>query len=176
MNRKIHRWTSFPLILFVFAVTITGIYLQWVEIVAATSSSSQAPLERTAPDSGEVSAAVTRAMQAAEEAQPGFPLQKIEISFRGDAPTTILSTNQRIGPSVTVDGLTGDTTYVERPPRNLRTIFILLHSGKFFGMTGLLLIMAASLVLLVLSVTGLLVYIDMYRRRNRVGKSNPFWS
>ncbi|WP_281270619.1 hypothetical protein [Aurantiacibacter xanthus] len=34
LMRRYHRWFSFPLILFIFAVTTTGIYLQVAELIA----------------------------------------------------------------------------------------------------------------------------------------------
>lgn len=173
--RRYHRWISFPLIIFLLAVIGTGLYLQAVEIMHEAESGEQEPLARTAPDRAEIVAAVDRALEIAERDKADFPLQKVEISFTDDSYEAKALTNRRIGPSVTVDGATGETTYVERPPRTIRTIFILLHSGKYYGMTGLVIIMLASIVLMVLCITGLWVYIDMYRRRLKAGKKDLFW-
>lgn len=177
LMRRYHRWFSFPLILFVVAVTATGLYLQWVEIAAEAGSTEAPAPQRTAPDSaGEVAAAIEQALLTAERQRPDFPVQKVEIAWRGDTGQAVVATNQRIGPSVTVDLATGEATYVERPPRTLRTIFILLHSGKYFGQAGLILIMLAGIALLVLSFTGLWVYLEMWRRRRKAGKRGLFWS
>jgi hypothetical protein len=42
-------------------------------------------------------------------------------------------------------------------------------------MIGLVVVMLASIALMVLCVTGLWVYIDMYRRRRKAGKNGLFW-
>lgn len=175
LMRRLHRWFSFPMIVFVIAVTVTGIYLQAAEIIAAGGGSAEARPERSAPAASSVQADMAQALAIASQLKPNFPVQKVEISYRGDSPQAVISTNQRIGPSVTVDLASAEATYVERPPRNLRTIFILLHSGKYFGTVGLVLIMLASLVLLVLSVTGIWVYAEMWSRRRKLGKADWFW-
>jgi uncharacterized iron-regulated membrane protein len=176
LMRRYHRWFSFPLILFVLAVTITGVYLQAVEIIAEAGKPEATPAQRTAPgDPAEITAALEQALTYTEQARPGFPIQKIELSWRGGVAQAVVSTNQRIGPSVTVDLGSNEATYVERPPRTLRTIFILLHSGKYYGQGGLVLIMLAGISLMVLSVTGLWVYVDMWRRRRKANKRGFFW-
>lgn len=176
LMRRYHRWFSFPLILFVLAVTITGVYLQAVEIIAEASKPEAMPAQRTAPgDPAEIAAALEKALTFTEQAQPGFPVQKIELSWRGEVAQAVVSTNQRIGPSVTVDLASNEATYVAKPPRTLRTIFILLHSGKYYGLAGLALIMLAGISLMVLSVTGLWVYVEMWRRRRKADKHGFFW-
>lgn len=173
--RQYHRWVSFPLIAFLIAVVGTGLYLQAVEIINEAGSQKVQSLTRTVPDRAAVVASLDRALQIVEREKADFPVQKVEISFDGQTYQAKALTNHRIGPSVIVDGATGKATYVERPPRNLRTIFVLLHSGKYYGMIGLVVVMLASIVLMVLCVTGLWVYIDMYRRRGKAGKNGLFW-
>jgi uncharacterized iron-regulated membrane protein len=175
LMRRFHRWFGFPLIVFLIAVTVTGIYLQAAEIIAADGSSDQPRLERSAPDDAAIQTDVAQALAIARQARPDFPVQKVEVSYRGDAREAVVSTNQRIGPTVTVDLVSGTASYVERPPRNLRTVFILLHSGKYFGMAGLVIIMLAGVVLLVLSFTGIWVYADMWNRRRKAGRTAWFW-
>lgn len=174
--RRYHRWVSFPLIIFLLAVIGTGIYLQAVEIIHEAESGEQEPLERTAPDRSDIVTAVDQALEIAERDKADFPLQKVEISFDGQSYEAKALTNRRVGPSLSIDGASGETKFVERPPRTIRTIFILLHSGKYYGMTGLIIIMLASIVLMVLCVTGLWVYIDMYRRRRKANKTGLFWT
>ncbi len=175
MMRRYHRWVSFPLIIFLIAVIVTGLYLQAVEIQHAADGGPERPLERTAPERAEILAAVDSALETAKAERPDFPLQKIEISYKGGSWEAKALTNKRRGPSVTIDGKSGNVTYVEKPPRTVRTIFILLHSGKYYGMTGLIVIMLASIILLFLSVSGIWVYYDMWRRRRKAKKKGFFW-
>jgi len=176
MMRRYHRRISFPLILFLLLVTGTGLYLQIVEALGAVNEPTlrQAPA-RTLPEREALLAEIGRALDQAEQTRPGFPAQKLEVTYGARGAELKLATGQRIGPSVTVDLASGKATYVERPPRTLRTIFVLLHSGKYYGVLGLILILMAGVVLLVLSVTGLVLYLQMYLRRRGIGRPEMFW-
>lgn len=175
MMRRYHRWISFPLILFLIMVTVTGLYLQVVETAGAAGGPSGASPRRSLPAREALLADIGRALDAAEQARPGFPAQKLEIGYGEKGAELKIATSQRIGPSVTVDLASGNAVYTERPPRNLRTVFVLLHSGKFFGIPGLVIILLAGLILLALSVTGLVLYLQMYLRRRVIGRPEPFW-
>lgn len=174
MMRRYHRWVSIPLIIFLIAVTGTGIYLQAVEMMAAAEGSGP-PARRTAPDREKILAVVDQALSTTEKDRPDFPVQKIEILFKGDMSEVKIATNKKTGPVVTFDSRTGDASYVERPARSLRTMFVLLHSGKYFGMIGLIVIMLASIVLMILNITGSMMYLEMYKRRRKAKKTELFW-
>ncbi|MFK8018171.1 MAG: PepSY-associated TM helix domain-containing protein [Pseudomonadales bacterium] len=175
MMRKIHRWVSFPLIVFLLAVTVTGIYLQGEEIIAKAKPAREVPTVSSLPTDQELKRYLQEALVAARQKNPDFPAEKIEFAFIGNKAIAKFSTRLRFGPGLEVDLQTGDVTEQARPKRSLHTLFILLHTGKYYGMTGLIVIMLAGLVLLVLSVTGFFVYLDMYRRRSHSGKKNLFW-
>ena len=49
------------------------------------------------------------------------------------------------------------------------------HSGKAIGPVGVLLVFVSGIALVVLSVTGGIVYYDMWRRRKSAGKTGLFW-
>ncbi|WP_409934975.1 PepSY domain-containing protein [Novosphingobium sp. 9] len=49
------------------------------------------------------------------------------------------------------------------------------HSGYLFGLPARLLDMLAGLALVFLSVSGLLMYIDLYRRRRKSGRKSVLW-
>lgn len=49
------------------------------------------------------------------------------------------------------------------------------HSGYLFGLPARFLDFLAGLALVFLSVSGLVMYVDMYRRRARSGRSELFW-
>lgn len=176
MMRLIHRWISFPLIIFLLAVTITGIYLQWKELEAEMQPHSEvAAPTATFPSDEAVLEQVATALQQAREQDASFPVQKLEYVHKGDRQTVTIATTQRIGPSIKINLNTGEIVQEARPKRTLRTYFILLHSGKYFGVWGVIIIMIAGLILLVLSITGFIVYLDMYRRRLKQGRKKLFW-
>jgi uncharacterized iron-regulated membrane protein len=44
-----------------------------------------------------------------------------------------------------------------------------------FGPVGLIIVMLVSIIFLVLTVTGFIVYLDMWKRRRAASKSGLFW-
>lgn len=172
--RHYHRWLSFPLIPLLFCVTLTGLYLQFAEVITATAP-TPSKAKATLPGGSVVARDVVTALSAARAARPDLPAQKIEITYAGSEPRVRISTMERLGPSVEVDINTGRITYEARPKRTLRTLFILIHSGKYFGLAGTVVMLLCGLTLLGLCLTGIAVYIDMFNRRRRVGKPKLFW-
>ena len=49
------------------------------------------------------------------------------------------------------------------------------HSGYLFGLPARVLDLLAGLALVFLSVSGLIMYFEMYRRRVRAGRKGAFW-
>jgi uncharacterized iron-regulated membrane protein len=60
-------------------------------------------------------------------------------------------------------------------PANYHNLLQNLHAGYQFGLAGRLISVALGLSLLVLSVTGFTVYLDMFKRRQKAGKKAVFW-
>jgi uncharacterized iron-regulated membrane protein len=81
----------------------------------------------------------------------------------------------RGGPAITVDLKTGKAEVAEAPKPNLHVTMIMLHTGKFFGPVGLIIIALVSIIFLILTVTGFVVYLDMWKRRRAAGKKSLFW-
>ncbi len=173
--RHYHRWLSFPLVILLFLVTATGLYLQVAELIEASGPERPRPTRSSLPDPDRLAADLRIALARAAAAKPGFPAQKIELSYAGGKAVARLATSARIGPSIEVDLQTGATRHEARPQRSLRTLFMLWHSGKYFGAPGLVAILAAGLILMILTVTGLTVYLQMYRRRRQLGRTGLFW-
>ncbi len=61
------------------------------------------------------------------------------------------------------------------PPHDLYHLIIDLHSGNYFGPVGKVVSALMGAALLFFSVSGLWMYIDMFRRRKRMGRSGIFW-
>ena len=51
-----------------------------------------------------------------------------------------------------------------------------IHRGDFFGLPGRLMDLFAGLSLIFLSVSGLFMYVDLWRRRKRAGRKAMFWT
>ncbi len=173
--RNFHRWFSFPLILFLFLVSVTGVILQFQEAGELFEGEREAPTVSALPGDAELVAQVQKAVSAARAVKPDFPAQRLELDFsRGEAKARF-GMSPRGGPAIRVDLKTGEAVLDAAPKPNLHVTMIQLHTGKMFGPTGLIIITISSIVFLVLTVTGFFVYLDMWKRRRGAGKPGLFW-
>jgi uncharacterized iron-regulated membrane protein len=175
MIRQIHRWVSFPLIIFLFLVTATGVVLQLQETGEVFEGERPTPTASALPTDAELLAQVQKALIAARVVKADFPAQRLELDFsRGDAKARF-AMSPRGGPAITVDMKSGKAEMVAAPKPNLHVTMIQLHTGKMFGPVGLIIVMLVSIIFLVLTVTGFIVYLDMWKRRRAANKTGLFW-
>ncbi len=59
--------------------------------------------------------------------------------------------------------------------RDWHGVLLDLHNGEFAGATGQLVSLACGVALAVLSITGLTVYLQAWRRRRTAGQRGLFW-
>ena len=59
--------------------------------------------------------------------------------------------------------------------RALHLFLLRLHRGDVLGITGNGLDILCGVCLLILGITGLKVFIDLWRRRLKMNKYAPFW-
>jgi uncharacterized iron-regulated membrane protein len=175
MMRQIHRWISFPLILFLFLVTATGVVLQYQELEELGEPERPKPTASALPDDAVLLAQVQKALAAARAAKANFPAQRLDLDFSGGDAKARFGVAPRGGPSIEVNLKSGEAKVEMQPKPNLHVQMIQLHTGKMFGPVGLVIMGLVSLIFLVLTVTGFLVYFNMWRRRNGAGKGGLFW-
>src|SRR5262249_4180496 len=118
---------------------------------------------------------IARAFATAATRTAGAPVDKIEIQFKGQQPTITLFTGKATGGedkkllfASRMGGLLSEETYADKP------FLYRLHSGEAFGDGGLVVAMMWGLTLLVLTITGLIIYLKM-RRPGQVGIKKVFW-
>jgi uncharacterized iron-regulated membrane protein len=173
--RNFHRWFSFPLILFLFLVSATGVVLQFQETGEIFEGERPKPTVSALPSDAEMVIQVQKALTAARSVKADFPAQRIEFDYSRGGAKAKIGITPRGGPAIEVDMKTGAATLVAAPKPNLHTTMIQLHTGKRFGPLGLIIIMLSSIAFLVLTITGFFVYLDMWKRRRGAGKTGLFW-
>jgi uncharacterized iron-regulated membrane protein len=173
--RQIHRWISFPLILFLFLVTATGVVLQVQELGELGEEPRAKPTTSALPADAELLAQVQKALVAARAAKPDFPAQRLDLDFSRRDGKARFGVSPRGGPSIEVNLKSRETKVEMAPKPNLHVQMIQLHTGKALGGFGLIVMGLVSIIMLVLSVTGFIVYLDMWKRRRSAGKTGVFW-
>ena len=118
---------------------------------------------------------VAKALATAAAKAGGAPVDKIALDFKADPPTVTVYTGKPTGGEdrkLIFDARTGeflrDERYVDKP------FLTRLHSGEAFGDWGLVLGTAWGLTLVVLLVTGLVIYFAM-RKPDQKGWRRIFW-
>lgn len=178
--RKWHRWIAWPAALFLLWAGSTGVIVAFTEFFGADEALREATRDQISPvtvNSPQASWAdpVARALATAATRSAGAPIDKIEIQFKGPQPTVTLFTGKPTGGEdrkLVVDATTGslvaDETYADKP------FLYRLHSGEAFGDGGLVVAMFWGLTLVILTITGLIIYLKM-RRPGLVGIRKVFW-
>jgi uncharacterized iron-regulated membrane protein len=178
--RKWHRWIAFPAAIFLVFAAVTGVITAMTEFFGAEEALREATRDLISPvktTSGATSwnEPLARALARAGAEAPGAPVDKIEMQFKGTAPTVTVFLGKPAGGEdrrLVVDAGTGRLietgAYVDKP------LIHRIHSGEAFGDGGLVFAMFWGVALAFLTVSGFIIYLTM-RRGNAVGLRRVFW-
>jgi len=178
--RRWHRWIGFPAALFLLFAAVTGFLVATTEFFGPEEALREATRDLTSPVSTASPASawsdpIARATAAAQQRAPGAPIDKITVQFKGDQPTVTVFLGKPGGGEdrlFVFDARTGalisEGAYADKP------LLHRIHSGEWFGDGGLVFAMFWAIALVVLTVTGLIIYWTM-RRRNATGLQKVFW-
>jgi uncharacterized iron-regulated membrane protein len=178
--RKWHRWIGFPAALFLLWAAATGVLVAFTEFFGEEEALREATRDLISPvtlssPQAEWSEPIARAFATAATQSKGAPVDKLEVQFKGPRPTVTLFTGKPAGGEdrkFVFDGRTGrllsNETYADKP------FLYRLHSGEAFGDGGLVVAMTWGLTLLVLTITGLIIYLKLWRP-GQTGIRKVFW-
>lgn len=177
MLRKLHRWTSIPLILFLLLVLGTGVVLQFEELgkIGGPDGGAPSSIGATSPSNEAIAAQLADALAKAQKAQPDFKPNRIELTIAENQQATRFAVQPRGGPFVEVDHINGKVKAEMKPEMPLHVILIRLHTGSIGGVVGVWIMLLSSLVLMFLAVSGIWLYWQMWRNRVKMGRSSLFW-
>lgn len=173
LNRSLHRWISLPIAIFLLWIAATGVILQ-VQELAGHDEPHQGGHHAAAPADADVAAAVAKGLAAARALDPQFRARTVQVDLGGPSLHVMLGARARGGDQIDYDAAAGTATRVVQK-MNLHGLIMHLHSGEAIGPIGAVIGLLCGTGLLVLSITGAVVYIDMYRRRAKAGKGGLFW-
>lgn len=178
--RKWHRWIGFPAALFLLWAAATGVTVAFTEFFGEAEALREATRDLVSPVSVSSPASawaepIGRAVATASTRASNAPIDKIELQFKGPNPTVTIFTGKPGGGEdrkLVFDARTGQLTheeaYADKP------FLYRLHSGEAFGDGGLVVAMTWGLTLIVLVITGISVYLQMWKP-GRVGIRKYFW-
>ena len=179
--RRWHRWIGFPAAVFLVFAAVTGFLVAFTEFFGADEQLREATRDLVSPVSVSSppeawSTPIARALASAHQTSPSAPIDKIEVQFKGDAPTVTVFTGKPAGGedrklvfSAKTGVLMTNEVYADKP------FLYRLHSGEAFGDGGLVVAMFWALALAVLGSTGLWIYWTMRGKRELKGIKQVFW-
>ena len=180
--RRWHRWIGFPAAVFLLFAAVTGISVAFTEFFGEAEALREATRDLVSPvgvssEARAYSDPIARALSAAATAgATNAPVDKIELQLKGPRPTVTLFLGRPTGGEdrkLVVDARTGTLlkteAYADKP------FLYRLHSGEAFGDGGLVLAMFWGLTLVIMTITGFIIYLRMKPRREVAGLRRFFW-
>ena len=119
---------------------------------------------------------LAKAITSARAISANAPIDKIQLQLKGEQPTVTIYTGKPTGGedrklvfNAGTGALITNEAYLDKPFLNR------LHSGEAFGDGGLVGAMFWALSLVILTVSGLIVYYTMRGKRELTGIKKIFW-
>ena len=100
--RKWHRWIGFPAAVFLIFAAVTGVLVAFTEFFGADEALREATRDLVSPVTvasaqDAWSVPIARALASANQVKANSPIDKIEVQFKGDAPTVTVFTGKATG-------------------------------------------------------------------------------
>src|SRR5262245_840159 len=178
--RRFHRWVGFPASIFLIFAATTGVLVAITEFFGEDEALREATRNLVSPVTVATPADVwsdpiARAITGAASVSPNAPIDKIETQFKGPSPTVTIFTGKPTGGedrklvfNANTGALVANETYADKP------FLYRLHSGEAFGDGGLVVAMFWGLTLVILTITGFIIYVKLWRP-GAVGLKRVFW-
>jgi uncharacterized iron-regulated membrane protein len=178
--RKWHRWIGLSAALFLLFAAVTGVMVAFTEFFGEEEALREATRALVSPVTTRSAAAacagpLEKAFTAAATQAGDTPVDKVTIQFKGNHPTVTVFTGKLAGGEdrrLVFDAKTGallsNGAYSDKP------FLYRLHSGEAFGDGGLVFAMLWGCALVVVTISGLWIYLRM-RKPNAVGLKRVFW-
>jgi hypothetical protein len=200
--RRIHRWVSIVAALFVLYVAATGLMMAFDSVWTTAYMASHGlmlpsggggpppALIKMFANDGTVADAdlapmlsTTLAAASKGVTDPSSP-RVIRLRTYGGMPQGVVVTGDEEAEQQVFNAKTGQPVglYEAGYPRTpmplqwgVHETWKRLHRGDFFGLTGRWMDLLTGLTMLFLTVSGIVMYLQLYRARRRVGRRGPFW-
>ncbi len=172
--RQIHRWISLVAALFLLIVATTGVILQVQRLTGEDEDRDQAALGVLAMPADAYGPMLAKTLEVARGREPRRPITSIELQMARDGPQGVVTFPGDPGRQITVDPRDGKVLKDEA--HEAESLILRIHSGEILGKPGVVLGVFWGSALVLLSITGFIVYLELYRRRRKAsGKNGLFW-
>jgi uncharacterized iron-regulated membrane protein len=199
--RRLHRWISIVAAAFVLYVAVTGFVMAFDNVWGAVSMAAHGltlPSANGGPppallkmfaDDGTVSEdnilAMSRTTLAAASKASDAPSPRVvRLRTYGGMPQGVVITGDEVARQLVFDARTGqpaglyEAGYPKTPMPfewGAHETWKRLHRGDYFGLTGRWMDLLSGLAILFLTISGIVMYLQVRRARVRTGRRGVFW-
>jgi hypothetical protein len=196
--RSAHRWISIGAAVFLMVVSISGALLS-IDTVALgiygmthTNAGRYsrfpygmvADLSSPLPDA-QLPGMLSTTLAAYHAANGNTPIKVIRLRYFAGMPQGLIITSGDDTREVVYNAVTGQRASMTEPSYPYQgfpfgweehELMKQIHRGDIFGVPGRLMDVFAGLSLVFLSLSGLIMHVDLWRRRSRSGRKAIFWT
>jgi uncharacterized iron-regulated membrane protein len=177
--RQWHRWIGWVATAFLLFAAVTGVIVAGTEFFGEEEALREATRDVVSPvttaDAHTAQLGLAAALETAAREASGRPIDQITLRLKGPQPNVSIylgkpggGEDRRLDFDLSTGSLLRTSPYIDKPLINR------IHSGEAFGDGGLVAAMLWGLALIVVTVTGIVIYWSM-RRRNATGLERYFW-
>ncbi|WP_206240515.1 PepSY-associated TM helix domain-containing protein [Novosphingobium terrae] len=190
--RQLHRWIAVTASLFVIWLTVSGLLLSLDNVGAnihtalnGARASSAFDGDQSSPlNDAQLAPMLATTLSAFHRQQPGTGIKVLRLrSFVGYPQGVVIAADAETTQHV-YNANTGAAMKMWEPGYpdlsfpsgwELHQALKRFHRGDMFGLTGRWLVLLSGLSLLYLSVSGVVMYLQLWQRRRKNGRSELFW-
>lgn len=175
--RKWHRWLGWAAMIFLLSVSVTGIILQGQHLFGEEEAEKERLRDTISTYTVGVAltdlpATLGAAQAAVRDVAGNAPLDRVVFNLKGDHPTIELSIGGASPTRFFINAMTG--AIERRAPAQDESFLLRLHTGEVLGDGGVVLGLLWGIAMLLMTLTGLYIYLKMHRP-NGQGLKRIFW-
>lgn len=187
MLRKYHRWISISVAAIMLVIAITGIFLQIESMLNASGGPPDNPPVNATGVAGAEGKTVLTDEQLAQlfatvlanvrKQAPTASIDFVQLRLMGGAPEVEVMAASPQPHRLRFDAMTGAPIVSDASSErmDLHRLLMEIHNGEIIGLPGIWLSILSGVALVLLCVSGILVYYNVYRRRVQSGRHGFFW-
>ncbi len=200
--RSLHRWISLTSAVFLTVVALSGawlaveslgmgIYLAKMRAARPPGAAAPAPAPRpilpngiSALNAADAPEMLRTTLASYQSLLPDTPIRVVRLREFGGMKQGVIVTGEEEADQVVFNAVTGERASMTEPgyPKvgfpfgwEAHQIAKKVHRGDYFGMSGRWADLFAGLALIYLSISGVVMYVDMWGKRKRIGRSGLLW-
>ena len=191
--RTLHRAIALSSAVFLMVVAVSGAWLAFESLMRAVNIARNtsyfhgvsAPVDVPAPVADADVPGMSRTVLAAyRTAMPGRPIKALRLRSFGNMVQGVFITGGEETEQVVFDAVTGRRASLTEPEYPI-TAYPFgwqahqtakhIHRGDIIGLSGRWMDLFAGFSLVYLSISGLVMYYEMWNKRRRIGRSELLW-